>query len=956
MQKYKRRTWRGQIRPIGLRLRQGIKSKFKFRRRRKIGPKQIFKTALYCLACLLIFSVLAFAYFSKDLPNPNKLSDRDIAQSTRIYDRDNKLLYSFHGEENRTVVKSGEIADYVKKATVAIEDKHFYQHSGIDVGGVFKAIARKVLGRRSQLAGGSTITQQYIKNALLSNERSLSRKVKELILSLEIEQIYSKDEILTGYLNQIPYGNNAYGIETAAKTYFDKSAKDLTLSEAAFLAAIPQAPSYYLAHKDDLVARKNHILDRMLALGIISEKDLALAKKAPPNNQTNIAANISNIKAPHFVFYVRDQLIDLLGGGQEAEIKLSTTGFKVQTTLDSSLQKIAEESVAEYQDKLKGFGASNAGLVAVDPKTGQILAMVGSVDFSNPEFGSFNVTDASRQPGSSFKPIVYATGFKEKFTPAFTLWDVPTRLDPAKNEIWPHNYDRSSSGPLTVRQAIQWSLNVPAVKMLALVGLPKALQTAKDLGITTLTNEKDYGLSLVLGAGEVKLIELVGAYSTFANQGKFNQVTPILKIEDARGKTIKEYKDESKSALDPQVAYQITHVLSDDGIRSTRWGKTALRLSNRHNVAAKTGTTSSFKDAWTVGYTTQLAAGVWAGNNNAKPMKTGADGLFIAAPIWNTFMTDALANKGWPDESFPRPNGIKEIKVDKWSGKLPTDQTPPDAIVTEILTSWQVPTTNDDVHVKVKIDKTTGKLATNDTPAEFIEEKYFTVIHSEMPSRSNWEDPVRAWAAAHGLTDLPPTEYDNIHTNDNKPLPQFKTPIDGENVSGQITLTASVSGPYRTNDVEYFIDNASIGKSTEDSYRLTYNTNQLATGKHIIKIKALNEIGLSGETTITVNVNNDLFPPADVSSISATAGVGSVTLQWLNPPDIDLDYVVIYYSTESGKIGTKYSPNTSASAGSTSSIKISGLQSNKQYYFIIHPVDKYGNENQSAKQVLSTPL
>lgn len=952
------RNWQAKFNPIGLVPKKGSNINFRSsKKKRKITLRQIFKFAVYIIAAFFVFAVLSFVFYSKDLPNPNKISDRKIAQSTKIYDRDWKLLYEFHGEENRTVIKSNEISKYVKEATVAIEDKHFYEHPGIDVGGVMKAIGRKFLGKKSRLGGGSTITQQYIKNALLTDERRVSRKIKELILSLEIEQIYSKDEILTGYLNQIPYGNNAYGIEAASKTYFDKKASELTLSEAATLAAFPQAPSYYNANTDVLIGRKNHVLDRMVEEKMITQKEASAAKKQPPTEKNlNFAAKTNDILAPHFVFYVRDQLIEYLGGDQEAEIKLSTTGFKVRTTLDRRMQKAAESAIAQYKNKLSSAGASNAALTAVDPKTGEILAMVGSVDFNNKEFGSVNVTTSPRQPGSSFKPIVYATGFKDKYNPSTLLWDVQSRLDANRDQPWPKNYDGSFSGPLTIRQALQWSLNVPAVKMLQLVGVENTLETAKNMGITTLNRKpEDYGLSLVLGSGEVKLVDLVGAYATFANSGKHMPVTPIMEIQDASGKSIKNFeKKEGEQVLDPQVAYLMNHVLSDDNTRSARWGKTALRVNNRHQVAAKTGTTSSYKDAWTIGYTTQVAAGVWVGNNDAKAMHYGADSLSTAAPIWNAFMREALDGGNWPDEVFPRSKGIAEIQVDKMSNKLPSDQTPADTVVTDVFASWQVPKEKDDVHVKVQIDKLTGKLANQFTPASFIEDKYFTVIHSELPDKPNWEGPVRAWAEQHGLTDLPPTEYDDTHVESSKPIPEFTSLKNNDVVAGTFKITSRVSGPVQTFGVEYFIDGNSIGSATDAPYEFSYDSNKLTEGKHTLKVVATNNIGMTGEASITVEANNDIIPPGTVSSVGAHAGVGSVALDWKNPSDNDLDHIKIYVSTEAGKLGSLYSTTVYATPGSNASTTISGIGSGLTYYFTLHPVDKKNNENQSLTQYSAT--
>lgn len=955
MRRRRRLKWRVNLNPIGLVNRNG--RELKSRRQRFFNKRKFWRSLGWAVIVFLFLGVLIFTVYSKDLPNPNKIKDRQITESTKIYDREGKLLYEFHGEEKRTIVTSDQISPHIKQATVAIEDKNFYQHPGVDLGGVAKAVARKLLGRRAKVAGGSTITQQYIKNVLLTSERSLSRKIKELILSLEVEQIYSKEEILTGYLNQIPYGNNAYGVEAASRSFFDKSAKDLTLSEAALLAALPQAPSYYLAHTDDLIGRKDHILDRMVEEKMITKKEAMEAKKTPPSNgNITFSTTLSHIKAPHFVFYVREELIKMLGGGPDAELKLMTTGFKVKTTLDSRMQKAAEKAIEKNKNKLQTFGASNAALAAIDPKTGQILAMVGSVDYFDKDFGSVNVANSPRQPGSSFKPIVYVTGFKGKYNPAFMLWDVPTRLDENKDKTWPTNYDGSFNGPLTVRQALQWSLNVPAVKMLHLAGQKNAIQTAQDLGITTLASGRDYGLSLVLGSGEVKLIEMAGAYATFANGGKRNPITPILKIEDSSGKVIKEYKDEVKQVLDPQIAYQITHILSDDATRSSRWGKTALRLNNRHNVAAKTGTTSSFKDAWTIGYTTQLAAGVWVGNNNGKPMRSGADGLFIAAPIWNSFMQEALDGGNWPDEGFPRPAGIKEIKVDKWSNRLPSDQTPLDAVITDVFTSWQVPEKTDDVHIKVRLDKKSGKLATDLTPTDFIEEKYFTVVHSELPDKQTWESPVRAWAEKNGLVELPPTDYDDYHITANIPKVEITAPKNNETVSGNITLNSSVSGDYTITKMEFFIDGKLVYTDVDNPFSANFDVSSLSNGIHELIAKATNDLGLVGENKISFKVNADSVPPGDVFGVIITAGVKNITLQWKNPPDPDLDIIALYISSTSGQIGSRYNQNIAAVPNSNGSTKIDNLTTGATYYFTLHGVDKNGNENQTFNQYSGIPL
>jgi len=422
-------------------------------------------------------------------------------------------------------------------------------------------------------------------------------------------------------------------------------------------------------------------------------------------------------------------------------------GLKVTTTLDLDKQIMAENAVRASADKkFDGIKATNAALVAIDPKTGQMISMVGSADFFNNDIdGQVNVADSLRQPGSSFKPIVYATAFKDKYNPASILWDVPTDFGNYK----PNNYDGTTRGPVTMRQALAGSLNIPAVKTLFLAGVDKSIQTAHDMGITSL-NEKDrYGLSLVLGGGEVKLTDMTTAYGVFANAGSLNMTTTILKVQDGKGKVLEEYKEsKAKEVIDPQIAYEISSILSDNNARSYVFGSnSALNFSDR-KVAVKTGTTNEYKDAWTIGYTPQLVTGVWVGNNNNASMAAGGAGAMAAAPIWHQFMADALANT--PNEDFARPAGIANITVDKMSNKLPTEYSP--ETISDIFASWQIPNRKDDIHTIVRIDKATGKIATDDCPNVFTENKTVANIHSEQPYNPSWEAPVLATAQAMGIT------------------------------------------------------------------------------------------------------------------------------------------------------------------------------------------------------------
>jgi membrane peptidoglycan carboxypeptidase len=926
----------------------------------KSSWKKLFSIAGVTFAVLILVVSGLFAYYVRDLPNPKQLTARPVIQSTKIVDRNGQPLYSFYGEYNRTVVKGNQISDYVKNATIAVEDATFYQNHGFDLKGIMRAVYDKIT-HRGLGGGGSTITQQYIKNALLTSDQTLDRKLRELILAIEVDQLYTKDEILTGYLNEIPYGSNSYGIEAAAQTYFSKSAKELTLSEAATLAAIPQAPTYYSpygSHLDDLFTRKDYILDRMTELKFITADQAKEAKAATPN-LANPTFKHTDLKAPHFVFYVREQLIRQIASeqnvsDQDAEKRLDDAGYIVTTSLDLPTQEMGEKILADMgPNTVKTWGATNASLTAVDPKTGEVLAMVGSIDYSNSKNGNVNYATALKQPGSTFKPIVYATAFGPsfKYAPSSITFDLETNF----GNYTPHDYDGKWRGPVTNRQALAGSLNIPAVKNFYLAGISNSIQTAQKLGITTLTRSaSDYGLSLVLGSGEVKEVEMANAFATFANGGMHNPLRPILKIQKD-GQTIKDFTTtEATKAVEPEVAYEISSILSDNTARSYIFGvKNNLVLSDRP-VAAKSGTTENNRDAWTIGYTPSIAVAVWVGNDdNGKTMKKGADGSYVAAPIWNKFMTTYL--KGKPVEQFTRPATIKDVTVDKLSGKLPTDQSPADQHITDIFAPWQVPTENDDVHIKVKIDKVSGKLATDLTPASTIEERYYLNIHSEAPDLPNWEAPVQAWAKQNGWVGAPPTEKDDIHTADNAPTLTFVSPT-GSSVSGEFTIQATPGGPRAITQVEYFLNSVSIGKVTSAPWSITYNASNLGTGTQIITATATNDIGLTKTVEVDISVNQDTTPPSPVSNITETDGMllgnKPISLGWTNPSNSDLASVKVYLSTKSGSIGTLLDtlPEVPNTAGSYN-IAVANLTAGT-YYVTLHTVDTHGNENQSTNQTV----
>ena len=588
------------------------------------------------------------AFLFKTLPNPEIFDERQIAQSTKIYDRTGEiLLYELYGEQKRTVVPFDRIPELVKKATLAIEDQNFYKHGGVDWRAVFRAtLANLRSGRVVQ--GGSTITQQLAKNVFLKPERTLVRKIKELVLAWRLEQKYNKDEILELYLNQIPYGSNAYGIEAAAQTYFNKSARDLEPQEIALLVSLPKAPSYYSpwgAHRDELLTRKDFVLDQ-LQLAADKDKEIPLAPPAV------------RIKAPHFVIAVQDYLINQYG-----EDYVRGAGLKVTTTLDWPLQELAEKVAADGASRnTELYQGTNAALVAEDGKTGQVLAMVGSRNYFDTEIdGNFNVaTQGLRQPGSAIKPFAYLTAFSKGYTPETVLFDLETEFDTTEKpekSYKPQNFDEKFRGPVTMRQGLAQSINIPSVKTLYLAGLDETLAAVKKMGITTLTEKSRYGLSLALGGGEVKLAELVSAYSIFSQDGVRRRQSIILQVMDSQGKIIEEFKDQPEPVVEPQLVRLINDILSDTQARSPLFQNSlALTIFPNQEVALKTGTTDDYRDAWAIGYTPSLVAGVWAGNNDNAPMQRRGGSILAAVPIWSAFMNEVLKN--YSQETFLRPEII----------------------------------------------------------------------------------------------------------------------------------------------------------------------------------------------------------------------------------------------------------------------------------------------------------
>ncbi len=641
----------------------------KLKKSRKIKPGKILKLVLTLSVWFFVIGSIIFLsyfiYLQRTLPDPEALVTRKVGESTKIYDSTGEtLLYDIHGEEKRTIIPWESIPDYVKKATLASEDSDFYNHRGID----FKGIARAFLTDIKNVGisqGGSTITQQLVKKALLGDERTIGRKIKELILTIEIERKFSKDELFWMYLNQIPYGSNAYGIEAASKTFFNKSANNLTLNEAVIIASLPKAPTYYSpygSHVQDLMTRKNNTLKRMVDLGYITSKEYDDAQ----NEKVSFEAGNDKISAPHFVIMVKEYLVSKYG-----EDAVEKDGLKVITTLNSDLQIAAEEAVSKYskinKDKYK---ANNAALVALNPKTGEVVALVGSSDyFDTKNDGNFNVATAKRQPGSSFKPFAYATAFKKGYPDGTILFDAKTEFNPncqpdglGKKDQYgldcynPGNYDGRFRGPVTMRNALAQSLNIPSVKTLYLAGIDDTINLAESMGITTLQDRSRFGLSLVLGGAEVRLIDLVSAYGVFANDGLRNPWFTIKRVESSTGEVLEENKNDPKRVLDASIANLISDVLSDNNAKAPVFGYSSALYIPGREVAAKTGTTQENRDAWVVGYTPSLAVGVWTGNNDNKSMTREGAGISASGPMWHEFMVKALTSS--PVENFNRPDPL----------------------------------------------------------------------------------------------------------------------------------------------------------------------------------------------------------------------------------------------------------------------------------------------------------
>ncbi len=676
---------------------------------RKLVPKKKRHWALLFL--LLTFIGISIAFYIlilKDLPSPRKLVNATAPQSTQIFDRNNTLLYTIYGEKNQTFVPISSIPINLQHATIAIEDKDFYRHGAIDLRGISRALLETLFYKKLQ--GGSTITQQLVKNGLLTSERTVTRKVKEIILAFATELFFPKDKILEMYLNQSPYGGTSWGVEAASLTYFNKHASDLDLAQSALIAGLPEAPTLYSpfgAHPELAKQRQEEILQKMYEQKYITKDQEDQAKNEPLQYQKFANA----IQAPHFVLYVK-YLLEQKYGQQTVE----EGGLRVTTTLDLPLQDFAQDTVASQVAKLTSYHVSNGASLVTNPATGEVLAMVGSKDYFDANIdGKVNVTLSTRQPGSSIKPINYATGLIKGLTAASPFIDQPLCF-PGKPRYCPVNYDGKFHGVVQMRNALGNSINIPAIKVLKYNGVPAMIATASAMGITTFDSPDKYGLSLTLGGGEVTMLDMATAYGVFANDGYRKDLHVILKVTDSKRKILEQFTPNpnvifGKKVLPKGVSFIISDILSDNHAREMEFGSNSELKIGTLPVSVKTGTTNDFKDNWTIGYTPQALVAVWVGNNDNTPMGGLVSGITGAAPIWHIIMEHVLQDK--KVSSLPRPDNVIQKSVCTISGLLPAPNETPDICQTkmEYFIKGTEPTKTDPGKQNVLIDKTTNDLA-----------------------------------------------------------------------------------------------------------------------------------------------------------------------------------------------------------------------------------------------------
>lgn len=837
-----------------------LKFETKMKVKRFLAKNSKQKIAMWALSAVavaivvgLIFTLVIFAWFGKDLPTPGNIVRRD-GYSSRIYDRNGEVLYDLYEEEKRFPVTWEQIPEYLKKATIAIEDKNFYQHGGFDPLTPLRMIQNLIFKRR--LIGGSTLTQQLVKNVLLTSERKVVRKIREFILAVQIEKKYSKDEILLMYLNESPYGGTAWGVGPASERYFGKEVSELNLAESVILAGLPQRPSVYSPFSTTpkaYVDRSKSVLSRMREDGHISSELEKSTTELIENYE--FEGDRTDIKAPHFVFWIKDLLVDRYG-----EDVVEGGGLQITTSLDLEMQKKAEEIVAEEVDKAETLGISNGAAVVVDPRDGQVLAMVGSRDYFSQDIeGEFNVTTQGlRQPGSAIKPITYLSGLKRGYTAASMIVDAPITFPgtAGQKDYSPENYTGRYLGPLSLRDALGNSINVTAVKMLARVGVKNMLSLAFDMGLTTfepsLQNLSRFGLAVTLGGAEVKMTEMAAAYSAFANGGQRVNLQPILKVEDRTGRILEEYKPMSLSqVMTPQEAFMISNILSDNQARSATFGTVNGLTISGYQVAVKTGTTNDMRDNWAIGWTPNLLSLVWVGNNDNSPMGRVASGVSGATPIWKRIMVEFVKDRDKQD--FPIPSGIVNVEVDKLSGYRAHDGF---ASRQEYFIQGTEPNLDDPIHLRLKVCRGIFGLATpQDVSSGNYDEKDYIKLKEEdvvsTDDKNRWQEGIDWWISTQENKDMYNVP-DSYCREDGGVGVRFATPGNESTVGNDFDVKIETESLKKIVKVELWTDEELEKKWDERPFEIKLN---LEDGTYKLKVRAEDKDGKSAESEIRIGVN-----------------------------------------------------------------------------------------------------
>lgn len=841
----------------------------KQRARRLLGQKA--KNPFFYVSLLLFcFIALPFIFITvitKDLPTPDNIT-KNMRYSSSVLDRNGKVIYQIYNDKNIIPVSVRNIPQPLINATISIEDKDFYKHKGFSLWGIFRSLIRNIIFRRIE-GGGSTLTQQLIKNSLLSTEQTMIRKIKELILAVELERRYTKNQILEMYLNLTPYGGTAWGVESAAQYYFGKHVSELNLVESAILAGLPQSPTRYspfIGEKTAYLIRTKQVLRRMREDRYLTQdqETQAIVKL----QQIHFDRKKANFSAPHFIFYIKDQLDREL-----ANNSLYHKGLIIRSTLDLQLQREIEKIVKDEIKNTQGLNINNAAVIVIDPKTGDLLAMVGSVDFNNEEFGKFNASLGLRQPGSALKPFTYAVALQNGYTPSTLIMDTQTEFtsgQPGEKPYIPENYDGKFRGPVQLRMALGSSINVTAVKTLSRIGIKTLLQSLYESGLSTLAptdnNLNKFGLSLTLGGGEVRLLDLVSAYSTFANMGNNTSVKSINEVRDYRNKLIyKAKKAQHNQVFSKEVAFLISHILSDNNARLLSFGENNYLNIAGYTVAAKTGTTDDKRDNWTVGYTNDLVVGVWVGNNDNSPMnKSLVSGVSGAAPIWRRIFLTAF-DLGYSDGIMKKPSQVNAFEVDALFGGLPHEGQPTRS---EYFIAGSEPKSVSPFYQKLKISKSTGKIANSAELASgnYDEKEYFVAIEEDPLSTdgtNRWQQGIDRWAESQPDERWkPPREKSDANLDDFSL--QVIEPKDNQRYSSnEIRLYAKAVSNYSLKFFDVYV-NDELKIHIQD--QIIDQTLHFNDGVFNLTFKSENEKGKTAEIKLTLGVNQDVVPtPTPIS-------------------------------------------------------------------------------------------